>query len=93
MKHVQPSLSSRKSRESSFYHCGRPVMLVQACLNAGKVLKSCLIRRADAMRHVQTFLRARRDGESSFNHSGCMVKPVYMRERPDKAIFTAEEVL
>ena len=39
MKHVQLGLSARKSCESSLYHCGRPVMLVQACLNAGKVLK------------------------------------------------------
>ena len=37
MKHVQLRLSARKSRESSFHHCGRPVMLVQGCLNAGKV--------------------------------------------------------
>ena len=59
MKHVQLGLSARKSRESSFYHCGRPMMLVQACLNVGKDLKNCLIRRADAVKHVQTFLRAR----------------------------------
>ena len=38
MKHVQLCLSARKSRESSVYHCGRPMMLLQACLNAGKVL-------------------------------------------------------
>ena len=93
MNHVQLCLSARKSRESSFYHCGRHVMLLQACLNAGMVLKSCLIRRADAMKHVQAFLRAMRDGESSFHHHGCMVKHVYMRQRPHKAIFTAEEVL
>ena len=37
MKHVQLCLIARKSGESSFHHCGRPVMLVQACLNAGKV--------------------------------------------------------
>ena len=37
MKDVQPSLSARKSRESSFHHCGGLVRLVLACLNAGKV--------------------------------------------------------
>ena len=37
MKHVQPCLSARKSRESSFHHCGSPLNLVQACLNAGNV--------------------------------------------------------
>ena len=37
MKHMQPSLSARKCRESSFHHCGGPVRLVEACLNAGKV--------------------------------------------------------
>ena len=37
MEYLQPCLSPRKSRESSFHHCGRPVMLVQACLDAGKV--------------------------------------------------------
>ena len=36
MKHVQPCLSARKSREISFHHCGDPVKLVQACLRAGK---------------------------------------------------------
>ena len=36
MKHVQAYLSARKDLESSFNHCGDPVKLVQACLNAGK---------------------------------------------------------
>ena len=36
MKNVQACLSARKDLESSFSHCGGPVMLVQACLNAGK---------------------------------------------------------
>ena len=76
MKHVQICFNARKSRESSFHYCGRPVMLVQACLNAGKVLKSCFIRRADAMKHVQACLRARKDRESSFNHCGGTVKLV-----------------
>ena len=37
MEYVQPCLSARKSRESSFHPCERPVMLVQAGLDAGKV--------------------------------------------------------
>ena len=32
MKHVEACLSTRDDRESSFQHCGGPVMLVQACL-------------------------------------------------------------
>ena len=37
MNHVQDGLSARKDLESSFHHCGSPVKLVQAGLNAGKV--------------------------------------------------------
>ena len=51
-------------------------MLVQACLNAGKVWKSCFIRRAEAMKHVQACLNASKDRESSFNHCGGTVKLV-----------------
>ena len=36
MKHVGACLSARDGPERSFYHCGRPVRLVQACLNAEK---------------------------------------------------------
>ena len=36
MKRVQACLSARNDLESSFNHPGGPVMLVQACLNAGK---------------------------------------------------------
>ena len=36
MKHVEASVSARAYRESSFHHCGGPVRLMQACLNAGK---------------------------------------------------------
>ena len=36
MKHVHPSLTARKDLESSFYHSGGPVKLVQASLFAGK---------------------------------------------------------
>ena len=32
MKHLQTCLSAREDRESSFYHCGVPVGLVQTCL-------------------------------------------------------------
>ena len=37
MNLVQLCFSARKSRESRFHHYRRPVMLVQACLNAGMV--------------------------------------------------------
>ena len=36
MKHVDACLSAREDRESSFHHCGSPVMLVQVCLCTGK---------------------------------------------------------
>ena len=36
MKHVEAYLSAKDDRESSFDDCGGPVMLVQACLIAGK---------------------------------------------------------
>ena len=71
MKHVQDGLSARKDLESSFHHCGSPMKLVQACLNAGKV---CFKRRGSAMKHVQACLSARKDLESSFNHCGGPVK-------------------
>ena len=32
MRHVQACSTSLEDRESSFHHCGGPVMLVQACL-------------------------------------------------------------
>ena len=73
MKHVQDCLGTRKSRESSFHHCGSPVKLVQACLNAGKV---CFNRRGSAMNHVQACLSATKDLASSFNHCGGPVKLV-----------------
>ena len=34
MKHVEACLSARDDRESSFYHCGGAVRLVQVCLYA-----------------------------------------------------------
>ena len=42
MKHVQACLSARNDLESSFNHSSGPVMVVQACLNAGKTLSSRL---------------------------------------------------
>ena len=42
MKHVQACLSARKDLEIIFNHCGDPVKLVQACLNAGKTRSSRL---------------------------------------------------
>ena len=42
MKLVKLCLSTRKSRESSFHHCGSPVKLVQkTCLSTRKELESC----------------------------------------------------
>ena len=71
MKHVQDCLSTTKSIESSFHHCGSVVKLVQGCLNAGKV---CFNRRGIAMKHVQASISARKDLQSSFNHCGGPVK-------------------
>ena len=48
------------------------------------------------MKHVEACLSAREDRESSFHHCGGSVgwcKPVYVRERPDNAVLTSEEVL
>ena len=36
MKHVDACVSARAYRESSFHRCGGPVMLVIACLCAGR---------------------------------------------------------
>ena len=36
MDHEQACLSAREDRESSFHHCGGPVMLELDCLSAGK---------------------------------------------------------
>ena len=46
-------LSLRNDVELSFHHGGGPVMLVQACLNAGKVRKGCF------MKYMQACLSAR----------------------------------
>ena len=48
------------------------------------------------MKNVQAFSSARKSRESSFHHCGGhvqLVNPVYVRERPEKAVFTTEEVL
>ena len=48
------------------------------------------------MKHVQACLSAREDRKSSFHHYGGPVrlcKPVYVRERPDNAVFTSEKLL
>ena len=74
MKLLQASLSVRKDVEGSFHHCGGPVILAQACLNAGKVCKDCFNSRAGAMKSVQDCLRARKDVQSSFHHCGSPVK-------------------
>ena len=36
MKLVKACFSDSEDQESSFHHCGGPVMLVQACLFAGR---------------------------------------------------------
>ena len=76
MKLLQASLGLRKDVEGSFHHCGGPVMLVQASLNAGKVSKGCFNSRAGAMKYVQACLSARKDRQSSFHHCGGPVKLV-----------------
>ena len=48
------------------------------------------------MKLVQACLSVRKELEGSFHHCGAPVKlvnPVYVRERPEKAILTAEDVL
>ena len=64
-----------------------------ACVNAGKVSKTGLSRRGSAMHHVQACLSARKDKQAVFTTmealwSSC--NPVYVRERPDKAVLTPE---
>ena len=48
------------------------------------------------MKHVEACLSAIEDRESRFDHFGSTVrwcKPVYVRERPDNAVLTCDEVL
>ena len=59
MKLVQLCLSARKSRESSFHHCGSPVKLVKkTCLSARKELESCFHLCGGTVMHVQGCLCA-----------------------------------
>ena len=75
MKHVQAYLSARKDLESSFNHCGDPVKLVQACLNAERPDQAVYFQ-GGAVKHVHPCLSARKSRESSFNHCGGPVKLV-----------------
>ena len=69
-------LSRRKEREISFHHCGGPVMLVQACIHAGKILQRRFNRRGGAFKAVLAFLSSSKDRESSFHHCRGPVKLV-----------------
>ena len=96
MKHVQTCLSARKDGESSFHNCGGPVKLVQACLCMGSTIHRRFNRQRGAVKHLQACGSANKDGETVFTTeevlcSSC--KPVYVRETPYNAVFTAKEVL
>ena len=58
MKHVQLCLSSRKSIETSFHHCGSPGNLVQTCLSTTKELESRFHLCGSTVMHVQGCLCA-----------------------------------
>ena len=45
------------------------------------------------MKLLQACLRVRKELECSFHHCGGPVRTVYIRERPEKAVFTAKELL
>ena len=45
------------------------------------------------MKLVQACISVRKELEGSFHHMWCSCKPVYVRERPDKAVLTTEWVL
>ena len=45
------------------------------------------------MKLVQACLSVRKELEGSFHHMWGSCKPVYVRERPDKAVLTTEWVL
>ena len=87
MKQVQACLSPRKSRGNSFHHCGGPVRLVQGCLNAGKVLKSCFNRRAS---DVKCHERPRKHFSPLWKSCEALFKS---QERSHQAVLTSEEVL
>ena len=50
--------------------------LVLACLNAGKVRKTCFNRQVSAMQHMQACLSARKDRERSFHCCGSTMELV-----------------
>ena len=52
MEHVQACLSGRDDRESSFDRSGSPVLLVQACLCAGKACYHHFNLGSGAVKHV-----------------------------------------
>ena len=65
MKHVEPCLSARDDRESSFDRCGGLVRLVQACLCPGNTLYHRVNLGGGALKQVVACLSARDDRESS----------------------------
>ena len=70
--------------------------LVQACLSTKKYRESSFERCGGPVKLMQDCLSVRKGLEGSVHHSGgpvCLVQPVYVRERPDKAVLTSEGVL
>ena len=67
MKHVLICLTARNDRESSFYHSGGPVKLVQACLCARKVSQSGFHLPRGFVNLVQVYLNVRKDLERIFS--------------------------
>ena len=55
---MEASLRARKNLEISFYHCGGPVMLLQACLCPRKDLESSFHYSASPVKLVQAGLSA-----------------------------------
>ena len=76
MKHVQAYLSAGEDRKSSYYRCGDPVLLLQACLCVGRTSKRRFNLPGGAVKHVQACLSAMDDRESSLHHCGGPVRLV-----------------
>ena len=67
MKHVLICLTTSNDRESSFYHSGGPVKLVQACLRARKVSLSGFNLPRGFVKLLQVYLNVRKDLERIFS--------------------------
>ena len=96
MKHVQACLSAKEDRKSSFHHCGGHVMLVQACLNAGKTCQRRFNLQGSAVKHVQACLSSIEERESNFprcESAVSLVQACLYAGQPDNTVLTSEGVL